>query len=105
MEKKDYIKQEFKPLTDMGKKLKETMLRIVKEDIPLYEFHRDLGVVMVGDEEFYNEVVTIRGHEYGFLTQKIMLDACAHPTTTRSRIILAFIEGINESYDSQEAIK
>lgn len=62
-----------------------------------YDLHKDLGVAMVGGEEFYSEVVTIQGKEYGFLTQKIMLDACAYPTTTRSRIIMAFVEGINEA--------
>jgi hypothetical protein len=67
-----------------------------------YDTHKDNGLVQVGDEEFYNDIVTIRGKQYGFLTQKIMLDACASPIATRDKIVKAYIEGINEKIEEDK---
>lgn len=64
-----------------------------------YDSHIDNGLVQIGDEEFYNDIVTIRGIQYGFLTQKIMLDACADPNETRDKIAKAYIEGINRKLE------
>ena len=68
------------------------------ESFAKYDSHTDLGVVRVGDEEFYNDILTIRGKQYGILTQKIMIDACALPVETRDKILKAYIEGINATY-------
>lgn len=69
------------------------------KDFAEYDSRKDNGLVQIGDEEFYNDIVTIRGIQYGFLTQKIMLDACADPEYTRNAIAKAYIEGINRKLE------
>ena len=75
------------------------MSRAIK-DFAKYDSHIDNGLVQIGDEEFYNDIITIRGKQYGFLTQKIMLDACSLPVETRDKIVMAYIEGINEGLET-----